>query len=79
MTNQLEDLNGNRTNPQGLLFHAQSGLLAGIKATASAAARSKTDGIIMCATSDDDTGNNPHNPMYWFHKAGARGAVLSVP
>lgn len=78
MTNQLEDLNGNRTNPQGLLFHAQSGLLAGIKATASAAARSKTDGIIMCATSDDDTGNNPHNPMYWFHKAGARGAVAQL-
>lgn len=78
MTNQLEDLNGNRTNPQGLLFHAQSGLLAGIKATASAAARSKTDGVIMCATSDDDTGNNPHNPMYWFHKAGARGAVAQL-
>lgn len=78
MTNQLEDLNGNRTNPQGLLFHAQSGLLAGIKATASATARSKTDGVIMCATSDDDTGNNPHNPMYWFHKAGARGAVAQL-
>ena len=78
MTNQLEDLTGNRTNPQGLLFHAQSGLLAGIKQRASLATRQKTDGIIMCATSDDDTGNNPHNPMYWFHKAGARGSLAQL-
>lgn len=78
LANRVEDITGNQTNPQGLLFHAQSGILAGLKATASLQTRQNTDGIILCAMSDDDTQNNPHNPMYWFHKAGARGSVAQL-
>lgn len=62
----------------GIAFHRDSGMLAGIKATTTAATRNNMDGILFCAVSSDDTDNNPHNPMYWFHKAGARGAVTQL-
>jgi hypothetical protein len=74
---QVQDLTGNTTSPQGLLFHSRSRLLEGIK-TASMTTRQKTDGILLCSISDDDTGNNPHNPMYWFHAAGARGKLTQL-
>lgn len=78
LAGQLEDLTGNRTSPQGLIFHSRSSMLEGLKLGASLATRQKTEGVIMCASSDDDTGNNPHNPMYWFHQAGARGAITQL-
>lgn len=71
-------LSGMINNELGIGFHRDSGILAGIKATTTAATRSKVDGILFCAVSSDDTDNNPHNPMYWFHKAGARGAVTQL-
>lgn len=78
LAGRISDITGNTTNPSGLLFHAQSGLLQGIMNTAPAQARSRTDGIILCGISADDTSNNPHNPMYWFHKAGARGQLTQL-
>lgn len=62
----------------GIAFHRDSGILAGIKATTTAATRARVDGALFCASSDDDTDNNPHNPMYWFHKAGARGQITQL-
>jgi len=78
MAGRVRDLAGSTTNPDGLLFHSQSRLVQGIDNGASLAVRQKTDGVLMCAISDDDTGNNPHNPMYWFHAAGARGKLTQL-
>jgi len=48
----------------GLLFHADSAFLRGMKSRTSVAARAQVDGLVIPARSDNDTGNNPHNPMY---------------
>ena len=61
----------------GLVFHSESQLLAGITEKA-AAAGDFTNGAVIAARSENDTGNNPHNPMYLINKAGADGALLSL-
>lgn len=64
----------NQINSQlGLKFHSDSGFLRGIIARTDAQTRSRVDGAIFCTSSADDTGNNPHNPMFWLAKAGASG------
>ncbi|MCO4754211.1 MAG: hypothetical protein KC478_07000 [Bacteriovoracaceae bacterium] len=62
----------------GLKFHSDSGILRGIQATTATATRQKVDGGIFCTSSSDDTGNNPHNPMYWLAKAGAAGELTQL-
>lgn len=47
----------------GLAFHSDSQMLQGIK-DSFITNRTNTDGIVIPARSDNDTGNNPHNPMY---------------
>lgn len=59
----------------GLAFHPDSGILRGIQSLASTTTRANVDGTIFCSTSDDDTGNNQSNPMYWLAKAGAVGEL----
>ena len=44
----------------------------------SAATRANVNGTIFCARSDNDTGNNPHNPMYGINKAGANGDLVAL-
>lgn len=60
-------------NELGLLFHSDSAILRGIQSVTTPVLRAKVDGGLFCSTSSDDTGNNPHNPMYWLSKAGATG------
>src|SRR5690606_25070138 len=37
------------------------------------------NGCVIAARSENDTGNNPHNPMYWLAQAaGARGQLLTL-
>jgi len=62
----------------GLAFHSDSGFLRGILQSTSAATRGATNGAIIAARSENDTGNNPHNPMYGIHHAGADGSLLSL-
>lgn len=62
----------------GLAFHSLSALLAGIKATASPAALANTNGAVVAARSENDTSNNPHNPMYGIYRAGARGSLVNL-
>lgn len=62
----------------GLAFHAQSAMLAGIFASLSVGVRSSIDGLVIPARSDNDTGNNPHNPMYGFAQAGGAGDIVSL-
>lgn len=66
------------TNDQlKLLFHADSAMLSGIieKAGISIA---NVDGCVIPARSDNDTGNNPHNPLYGIAEAGGKGTVVDL-
>ena len=36
------------------------------------------NGYPLAARSENDTGNNPHNPMYGINRAGARGELLTL-
>lgn len=60
----------------GLKFHPQSGMLQGMLANTTETLRAKVEGGVFCASSDNDTGNNPHNPIYWLNKAGANGQLV---
>ncbi|MDH5323882.1 MAG: twin-arginine translocation signal domain-containing protein [Gammaproteobacteria bacterium] len=63
---------------QGLLWHADSAMLRGIRDVASQATLNNVNGAILCARSANDTGDNPHNPMYGIYKAGADGDVVTL-
>jgi hypothetical protein len=63
---------------QGLVFHADSALLRGIRQVASQATLNNVNGSVMCARSGNDTSDNPHNPMYGIYKAGADGDIVSL-
>jgi len=60
----------------GIPFHAESSMLAGIKLRFGNT--TNVNGAIIPARSGNDTGNNPHNPMYGINKAGARGELLTL-
>lgn len=62
----------------GLAFHSDSAFLRGIKTTCSAAAMANVNGAVIPARSENDTGNNPHNPMYAVHRAGSRGDLANL-
>jgi len=62
----------------GLLFHSDSAFARGIREKASAAALARVDGAVLPARSENDTGNNPHNPMYGIWRAGADGELLTL-
>lgn len=61
----------------GLAFHSESAMLRGIleKAIVSSAT---TNGAVIPARSENDTGNNPHNPMYGINNVGADGQLLAL-
>ncbi|HDN69149.1 MAG TPA: general secretion pathway protein GspF, partial [Gammaproteobacteria bacterium] len=61
----------------GLGFHASSALLQGIQDKAMGRS-TEINGAVIPARSDNDTGNNPHNPMYGIARAGADGSLLSL-
>lgn len=58
----------------GLAFHTESAMLAGMRERAGATgafnAAQFTNGAVIPARSQNDTGNNPHNPMYGIAAAG---------
>ncbi len=62
----------------GIAFHPDSGILNGILTTTNAEIRSKVDGAIACAISNDDTATNPHNPLMWLSKYGLSGNLVSI-
>jgi hypothetical protein len=61
----------------GLAFHSDSAMLAGILQKVNSAS-GFINGAVIPARSDNDTGNNPHNPMYGIHRAGADGELLTL-
>ncbi|WP_019603981.1 hypothetical protein [Teredinibacter turnerae] len=71
--------NGDHTNTQlGLAFHSDSGYLRGILERTAAGTQQAVNGAVIAARSENDTGNNPHNPMYAINMAGANGELLAL-
>jgi hypothetical protein len=77
------------TNPNfvntefGLAFHSDSAFLRGMLEMTSPDTRAGVNGCVIAARSENDTGNNPHNPMYGIAKAGpgyrgAKGELLTL-
>jgi hypothetical protein len=83
------DMVPNAPNPQsptnnfvnsalGLSFHSDSAYLRGILSEVSPTTAANLNGAVIPARSENDTANNPHNPMYGIFKAGADGELLSL-
>ncbi|MGS2723072.1 hypothetical protein ACVBEJ_04950 [Porticoccus sp. GXU_MW_L64] len=71
--------NGDHTDTTlGLAFHSDSAFLRGILEKLSPGTAANINGAIIPARSENDTGNNPHNPMYGIARAGAEGSILSL-
>ncbi len=62
----------------GLAFHSDSAFLRGIMNKVSPGAAASINGAVIPARSDNDTGNNPHNPLYGIARAGADGSLLGL-
>lgn len=77
--NMVPTSSGFISNALGLLWHSDGAILRGIlsKATTPVTAMG-TNGAVICALSQNDTGNNPHNPMYGIAMAGAKGKLLTL-
>lgn len=62
----------------GLAFHSDSAFLRGILEKTSPQTRANINGAVIPARSDNDTANNPHNPMYGIYRAGADGSLVTL-
>ena len=62
----------------GLGFHFDSAFRRGIMSMLSPTTAQNINGAVIPARSDNDTGNNPHNPMYGIALAGAKGNILTL-
>lgn len=68
--NAVDPANTDNTNGDfGLYFHADSQMLRGMQEKAGTISNS-VNGAVIAARSQNDTGNNPHNPMYGIARAG---------
>jgi hypothetical protein len=74
--------NGDHTDTSlGLAFHSDSAFLRGMYASFkgdAAAIAASTNGAVIPARSENDTSNNPHNPLYGLQRAGAEGSILTL-
>lgn len=72
--------NGDHTDTSlGLAFHSDSAFLRGILERTSVDTRTRINGAVIPARSENDTGNNPHNPMYGIARvANSKGSLLSL-
>ena len=61
----------------GLAFHSESALLRGILSRAPGVA-GRVNGAVFAARSDNDTQNNPHNPIHGIYTSGATGVLLPL-
>ena len=62
----------------GLAFHSDSAFLRGMMTRISPATAANINGAVIPARSDNDTSNNPHNPMYGLARAGSDGSLLTL-
>jgi hypothetical protein len=78
VVNQQTGLSDFINTDYGLSFHSDSAFLRGIQDKTDAATAANTAGAVIPARSDNDTGNNPHNPMYGINQIGANGSLLTL-
>ncbi|GFE81501.1 hypothetical protein GCM10011487_35010 [Steroidobacter agaridevorans] len=67
----------------GLAFHSDSAFLRGMLEKTRPETRAFVNGAVIAARSENDTSNNPHNPMYGIAQAGlnrqgAKGELLTL-
>jgi len=62
----------------GLPWHSDGAILRGMQASTQVTTRANTNGFTIAARSENDTSNNPHNPMYGINRVGARGELLTL-
>jgi hypothetical protein len=62
----------------GAAWHSDGAILRGMQASTQVATRALVDGYPIAARSENDTGNNPHNPMYGINRVGADGQLLTL-
>lgn len=62
----------------GLAFHSDSAFLRGILEKVSPETAANINGAVIPCRSDNDTSNNPHNPMYAIAAAGANGSLMPL-
>jgi hypothetical protein len=76
----LTDANGNpfANFDLGLGFHFDSAFRRGIITSLTAGTEANINGAVIPARSDNDTSNNPHNPLYGIALAGAQGSILTL-
>jgi hypothetical protein len=72
--------NGDHTDTSlGLAFHSDSAFLRGMYASfRTPGIGANINGAVIPARSENDTGNNPHNPLYGIQRAGAEGEILTL-
>ncbi|WP_445766636.1 hypothetical protein [Rheinheimera sp.] len=76
--NSADPAAGFVNNQLGLAFHSDSQMLKGILDKTTMATQAMTNGAVLPTRSENDTGNNPHNPMYAIAKAGASGSLMPL-
>ncbi|MEP7246893.1 MAG: hypothetical protein ABI885_24865 [Gammaproteobacteria bacterium] len=62
----------------GLAFHSDAAIVRGMLERTSPTTQAGTNGAAIAARSENDTGNNPHNPMAGIAHAGASGTLLQL-
>jgi hypothetical protein len=62
----------------GVAWHSDGAILRGMLERTTPATQALTNGCAIAARSENDTANNPHNPMYGILRAGARGELLTL-
>jgi hypothetical protein len=62
----------------GAAWHSDGAILRGMQASTQVTTRAMVNGFSIAARSENDTGNNPHNPMYGINRVGARGELLTL-
>ncbi len=62
----------------GLGFHLDSAFRRGILASLTPGNEVNINGAVIPSRSDNDTANNPLNPMYGIALAGAKGSILTL-
>ena len=62
----------------GAAWHSDGAILRGMQLSTQVATRANVNGFPIAARSENDTGNNPHNPMYGINRVGADGQLLTL-
>lgn len=78
ISNPQTGLNDFINTDLGLAFHSDSAYLRGMLEKLAPGTAAAINGAVLPARSENDTGNNPHNPMYAINRAGADGSLLTL-